>query len=179
MHYKLGRIKLGIYILPGIVFEAKMNVGRNHEKWMLAAYREAEKALAEDEVPVGAVVVLENRIIGRGHNRIETLQDGTAHAEMLAITAAATTISTWRLEKASLYVTLEPCIMCAGAVMNSRIKRVIYGTPDLKAGACGSLFSLTEDPKSPYFVDVTAGILKEHCSSILQHFFKMKRSEFN
>ena len=156
-----------------------MKIGINHEKWLLEAYREAEKALEEDEVPVGAVVVLENRIIGRGHNQMETLQDATAHAEILAITAASNTISTWRLEKACLYVTLEPCIMCAGAIMNSRIKRIIYGAPDKKAGACGSLFNLTESPKSPYFVDVTAGILEDLCSSILHRFFKLKRSKLN
>jgi tRNA(adenine34) deaminase len=147
----------------------------NHEKWMTEAFREAEKAFREKEVPVGAVVVLENRIIGRGHNRVEALKDATAHAEILAITAASNTISSWRLDQAFLYVTLEPCSMCAGAVINARISRIVYGTKDPRAGACGSVYNLPEDPKSVFHVDITSGLLEEKCSSILHTFFRLKR----
>ena len=147
----------------------------NHEKWMEAAFREAEKAFQEKEVPVGAVVVLENRIIGRGHNRVEVLNDATAHAEILSITAASNSVSSWRLDQAVLYVTLEPCAMCAGAIMNARINRLVFGTKDPRAGACGSVYNLPEDPKSVFHVDVTSGVLEQKCSSILQVFFRLKR----
>jgi tRNA(adenine34) deaminase len=152
-----------------------MELNQNHEKWMLEAFREAEKAFEEGEVPVGAVVVLENRMIGKGHNRVEGLRDATAHAEILAITAASNTISTWRLDHATLYVTLEPCVMCAGAIMNSRIKRIVYGASDPKAGACGSVFNLTNEPNVLHHVDVTAGVFKTQCGSILRSFFQIKR----
>jgi len=152
-----------------------MELNQSHEKWMLEAFREAEKAFEQGEVPVGAIVVLENRIIGKGHNRVEALKDATAHAEILAITAASNTISSWRLDNANLYVTLEPCIMCAGAIMNSRIKRIVYGASDPKAGACGSVFNLTSEPNVLHHVDVTSGILESRCISILQSFFQKKR----
>ena len=109
--------------------------------WMRAAYEEALLAREEGEVPVGAVVVLDNRIIGRGHNRTEALQDPTAHAEMLAVTAAANTLGSWRVEGASLYVTLEPCLMCSGAIFLARIERLVYATPDPKRGAVGSVIA--------------------------------------
>ena len=149
----------------------------NHEKWMMEAFREAGKAFEEKEVPVGAVVVLDNRIIGRGHNRIEALKDATAHAEILSITAASNTISSWRLDDALLYVTLEPCSMCAGAIINARISRVIFGMKDPRAGDCGSVYNLPEDPKSVFHVDVTSGVLGEKCRSILHTFFRLKRKK--
>ena len=142
---------------------------------MLEALREAEQALAEKEVPIGAVVVAQNRIVGRGHNRVEALQDATAHAEMLAITAASNTVASWRLDDLFLYVTLEPCVMCTGAMMNVHISCLIYGASDPIAGACGSVYSLLTDPKARFHVDVVAGVLAERCSSILQTFFQSKR----
>jgi len=141
----------------------------------MEAFKEAEKAFQEKEVPVGAVVVLKNRIIGRGHNRVEALNDATAHAEILAITAASNTMSSWRLDQAVLYVILEPCAMCAGALINARLNRIVYGTKDSRAGACGSVYNLPEDPKSVFYVDVTSGVLEQKCSSILQSFFRKKR----
>ena len=156
-----------------------MNSEAQHSKWMREAFREAEKAFKEGEVPVGAVVVLHNRIIGRGHNRVEALQDATAHAEILALTAASDTLSSWRLDEAVLYVTLEPCVMCAGAIMNARINRIVFGAFDSRAGACGSRFNLPEDPRSLLNVDVTSGIMAQQCGSILQSFFQLKRYRQN
>ena len=114
---------------------------------MAHALREAELAFEEDEVPVGAVVVVGDRIVGRGHNQRERLNDPTAHAEMIALTAAADAVGSWRLEGAVMYVTLEPCPMCAGALQQARIARVVFGAADMKAGACGSLYSLGSDPR--------------------------------
>lgn len=143
---------------------------------MMEALREAEKAYREGEVPVGAVVVYKNRVIGRGHNRVEALQDATAHAEILAITAASGTLGTWRLEEADLYVTLEPCSMCAGAMVNARVRRVIYGASDPQVGACGSVFNLVQDPRNRWHVDVVPGILAERCRELLDAFFAERRN---
>ena len=156
-----------------------MNSEDQHNKWMREAFREAGKAYKEGEVPVGAVVVLHSRIIGRGHNRVEALQDATAHAEILALTAAFNTLSSWRLDDAVLYVTLEPCVMCAGAIMNARINRIVFGTFDSRAGACGSRFNLPEDPRSLFNVDITSGIMALQCSKILRSFFQLKRQQQN
>jgi tRNA(adenine34) deaminase len=152
-----------------------MQKDRTHQYWMLEAIKEAEKAYKEGEVPVGAVIVSQNRMIGRGHNRIEALQDATAHAEIIAITAASNTLSSWRLTDAFLYVTLEPCIMCCGAIMNARLSCVIFGASDPKAGACGSIYNLLSDIKSPCHVDVVPGILEERCRLLLRSFFQLKR----
>jgi len=154
-----------------------MSKAITYQRWMLEAIREAEKAYQEGEVPVGAVVVYKDRIVGRGHNRVEALQDATAHAEILAITAASNTLSSWRLDQSDLYVTLEPCIMCAGAILNARIRRVIYGAPDPQVGACGSVFNLVQDPRSRRHVDIVPGILAERCSNLIESFFRQKRNK--
>ena len=151
-----------------------------HEKWMEQAFWEAEKAFQKKEVPVGAVVVYENRVIGRGHNLIETLQDPTAHAEMLAITAAANYLAHWRLDDTSLYVTLEPCVMCAGAILNARIKEVIFGASDPRLGATGSVVNLLQNSDLNSSINVIPGILGIKCESILKDFFvKLRNNRLN
>jgi tRNA(adenine34) deaminase len=150
------------------------------EKWMEQAFLEAEKAYQKKEVPVGAVVVYENRIIGRGHNLIETLQDPTAHAEILAITAAANYLSSWRLDDTSLYVTLEPCSMCAGAILNARIREVVFGASDSKFGACGSVVNILQNERINSDVSMIPGILQIKCESILKDFFiKVRQGQLN
>jgi tRNA(adenine34) deaminase len=144
----------------------------SHEYYMQQALREAEKAEAQGEVPVGCVIVLENHIIGRGYNQREMLQDPTAHAEMIAITAAAEHHGSWRLEKARLYVTLEPCPMCAGAIILSRIAEVYFGAYDPKAGCCGSLMNLLEDTRFNHRPAVIGGLCEEACGTVLSNFFR-------
>ena len=139
------------------------------------ALKEAEKALSQEEVPVGAVVVYEDRIIGRGYNQTEALQDPTAHAEMIAISAAANTLHSWRLENCSLYVTLEPCSMCAGAIVLARIERLIFGTKDPKAGGCGSLRNIVQDHRLNHRVEVSSGVLERETSDLLRLFFQNLR----
>ena len=146
-----------------------------HEKWMLEAIRLAEIAFVKDEIPVGAIVVKENKIIGRGYNQREILKDPTAHAEVLAITAAANTISDWRLNDCTLYVTKEPCAMCAGAIINSRIKQVIFGCFDAEGGYCGSIADLCGDPRLKKDITVRGGINEDRCLALIQDFFKTKR----
>jgi tRNA(adenine34) deaminase len=148
-----------------------------HEGWMRWALREAEMALSKEEVPVGAVVVYEGRIIGRGHNQIESLQDPTAHAEMIAISAAANALQTRRLENCSLYVTLEPCAMCAGAVVLARINELIFGAHDPKAGACGSLRNIVEDHRLNHRVKIHSGVLENESSDVLKMFFEKLRKK--
>jgi tRNA(adenine34) deaminase len=141
------------------------------ERWMEYALKEAEQAYKRKEVPIGAVVVMNNRIIGRGYNQIELLQDPTAHAEMIAITAAATYTGSRRLEQCSLYVTLEPCTMCAGAIVLARIPRLVFGAFDPKAGACGTLYNIVNDARLNHRVETLNGILEERCGAILKEFF--------
>jgi tRNA(adenine34) deaminase len=145
------------------------------ERWMESAIREAEQAYKRKEVPIGAVIVRGGRIIGRGYNQIETLQDPTAHAEMIAITAAATSLSSRRLEECTLYVTLEPCTMCAGAIVLARIPRLVFGAPDPKAGACGTLFNIVQDSRLNHRVELVRGILEARCSALLKDFFTKVR----
>jgi tRNA(adenine34) deaminase len=145
------------------------------EKWMNQALIEAQLALKKEEVPIGAVVVHEDKIIGRGHNQVESLNDPTAHAEIIAIGAAATCLNSRRLSDASLYVTLEPCAMCAGALVLSRIQRLVYGTKDPKAGACGSLFNIVQDPRLNHQVQVVPGVLGAESNKLLQAFFEKLR----
>ena len=142
-----------------------------HEHWMEFALKEAQRALEEDEVPVGAVAVCENKIIGRGHNQIERLQDPTAHAEMIAITAASAHLNSRRLEKCTLYVTLEPCPMCAGAIVLARLPMLVFGAIDPKAGACSTLYNLVSDGKLNHRVETVSGVLGEKCSDLLKEFF--------
>jgi len=144
------------------------------EKFMKKALAQAKRAEAIDEVPVGAVVVYEGRIIARGHNLRETKGDPTAHAELLAVAKAAKKVGNWRLIGCTLYVTLEPCPMCAGALINSRISRVVYGAPDPKAGALGSLYNLNEGRLNHTF-EATGGVLSQECSRILKEYFTEKR----
>jgi tRNA(adenine34) deaminase len=152
-----------------------INLEQRHSKWMGFAYSQAQKAYDSNEVPVGAVVVYNDKIIGRGHNQKEQLNDPTAHAEIIAITAATNTINDWRLIDCELYVTKEPCPMCAGAIINSRIKHVIFGCYDEKEGCCGSLYQLCGDPRFNHNVLVKGGIMEEDCSNILKDFFKLRR----
>jgi tRNA(adenine34) deaminase len=140
-------------------------------RFMFAALQEAEKALEENEVPVGAVVVKDNKIIGRGYNQVERLTDATAHAEMIALTAASNTIGNWRLSECSIYVTLEPCLMCTGALLASRINELFFSTFDPKFGACGSLYNLAEDGKTNHKIKVYSGIYSEESKKLLQDFF--------
>ena len=141
------------------------------ERWMEQALREAEQADRRKEVPIGAVVVYEGRIIGRGYNQIETLQDPTAHAEIIAITAAAAHLGNRRLENCTLYVTLEPCAMCAGAIVLARLQRLVYGATDPKAGACGTLYNIVQDERLNHSLIVVNGVLEKKCGEILQNFF--------
>jgi tRNA(adenine34) deaminase len=145
------------------------------ERYMQTALREARRALEEDEVPVGAVIVHEGRVIGRAHNQRERLKDPTAHAEMVAITQAAAALENWRLENTTLYVTLEPCLMCAGAIVNARIPRVVFGAPDERFGACGSLYQVGRDTRLNHEFELVGGVLVGECAAILQEFFSGKR----
>ncbi len=146
-----------------------------HEYWMQQALREAENALSRNEVPVGAVVVHEGIIIGKGSNQTEMLQDPTAHAEIIAITAAANYLENKWLENCTLYVTLEPCTMCAGAIVLARISQLIFGAYDPKAGACSSLYTITNDPRLNRRVPTKGGVLEEKCGGILKEFFQKQR----
>lgn len=147
-----------------------------HDQWMRHALAQTRLAFEHGEVPVGAVVVHEERIIAEAHNQRETLNDPTAHAEMIAITQAAETLGSWRLTDCTLYVTLEPCPMCAGAIMQARLPTVIYGAPDPKAGACHSLYQIPSDPRLNHRTTVIGGVLQRDCSAVLQEFFIHQRS---
>ena len=142
---------------------------------MLKALKLAEKAYSLGEIPVGAIIVNQNKIIGQGYNQKELLNDPTAHAEMIAISSAASTLKDWRLDGATLYVTKEPCSMCAGAIINSRIKTLIFGAYDNKKGCCGSLYQLCGDKRLDSKTAVKGGVEKERCGKILKDFFKTKR----
>ena len=141
------------------------------ERWMEQALREAEQAYKRKEVPIGAVIVHDGRIVGRGYDQIETLQDPTAHAEIIAITAAAAHLQNRRLEDCTVYVTLEPCAMCAGAIVLARIPRLVYGAADPKAGACGTIYNIVKDKRLNHSLAVVNGVLEKRCGEILQNFF--------
>jgi len=149
------------------------------EKWMREALRSARAALDADEVPVGCIIVHSGRIVGRAHNQRETLRDPTAHAEMIALTQAAEAIGSWRLGGSTLYVTLEPCAMCAGAMVLGRVERLVYGAADPKAGAVESVFRILDEPRLNHRIAVTRGLLAEECGAILSDFFRSKRAEDN
>lgn len=151
--------------------------GDSHETYMRLALRQAEQAQEENEVPVGAVVVHAGRVIAAAHNQREALQDPTAHAEMIAITQAAAALRSWRLEECTLYVTLEPCPMCAGAILQARIPHVVYGASDPKAGAVASLYRMLSDPRLNHRCLVTAGVLAEACGALLSEFFRRQREQ--
>jgi len=149
---------------------------KNHSAWMNEALRLAGKAYREGEIPVGAVIVQKNKIIGRGYNQRERLKDPTAHAEILAITAAAGTLKDWRLTDCTLYVTKEPCPMCAGAIINSRMCLLVFGAYDEEKGCCGSLYQLCGDRRLDSKTAVKGGVEEEKCTAILQEFFQTKRN---
>jgi tRNA(adenine34) deaminase len=146
-----------------------------HEAYMKLAYQEAQQALAEDEVPVGAVIVHGERVIAAAHNQRERLRDPTAHAEMIAITQAAESLGTWRLEDCTLYVTLEPCPMCAGAILQARISTLVFGAPDPKAGAVVTLYKLLGDARLNHRTMVVGGVMQLPCGQILTEYFRGKR----
>ena len=149
---------------------------QDDERFMRAAIGEAQAAFDEGEVPIGAVIVRGGRIVGRGYNQREKLHDPTAHAEMIALTAAASAVCSWRLDDCTIYVTLEPCAMCAGALVLSRIQRLVYGPTDPKAGACESLYSIPTDERLNHCVDMTAGVLADEGAQLLREFFARQRS---
>ncbi|HLG26654.1 MAG TPA: tRNA adenosine(34) deaminase TadA [Paenisporosarcina sp.] len=154
-----------------------MDVFKKDQTYMLEALVEAKKAAILGEVPIGAVVVYQNEIIARAHNLRETTQNATTHAELLAIQQACAKIGSWRLEDMTLYVTLEPCPMCAGAILQSRIPRVVYGARDIKAGCVDSLYRLLNDPRFNHECEVTEGILADECGGILTRFFRNLREQ--
>ena len=147
------------------------------ETFMREALRQAQKAYAADEVPVGAVVVRAGKVIARAYNQVELLKDATAHAEMLALTQAEAAVGDWRLTDCDLYVTKEPCAMCAGALVHVRIHRVIFGCADPRAGAAGSVINLLQLPSLNHQSDITSGVLQNECSAILQDFFRKRRHQ--
>ncbi len=145
---------------------------------MAIALEEARRAMEDGEVPVGAVVVYDGEVIARAHNLREGLQDPAAHAEILALREAARKLGRWRLTGATLYVTLEPCAMCAGALVLARIDRLVYGADDPKAGACGSIFDIVREPRLNHRMEVLYGVLEEECRSVLKEFFANRRNGF-
>ncbi len=147
-------------------------------EYMRLAIEQAQRAMAQDEVPIGCVIVHDptGRIIGEGYNRRETDHDPTAHAEIIAIRQAGRALGHWRLIDCTLYVTLEPCPMCAGAIVNARIPRLVYGATDPKGGACETLFTITQDPRLNHRVETTSGILADQCAQLLRDFFARQRA---
>ncbi len=154
-----------------------MSIIEIHQRWMSHAFREAELALDEGEVPVGAVIVKEGTIIARGHNRREALNDPTAHAEILAITSAANHLEDWRLKGCTLYVTLEPCPMCAGASLNSKLDQIVFGARDADVGACGTVYDIAGGKNSIHKISVLPGILEHDSKLLLTKFFNSVRKE--
>jgi tRNA(adenine34) deaminase len=142
---------------------------------MREALAEAEAAAAHDDVPIGAVLVRDDQLIGRGHNRREADQDPTAHAELLALRAGAAALGSWRVEGCTLYVTLEPCTMCAGAIVLARLDRLVFGADDPKAGAVGALYDIPRDPRLNHRVEVVRGVEAEACGDVLRDFFRTRR----
>ena len=147
------------------------------EDFMKAALKEARKAYLEDEVPVGAVIVKDGKIIARAHNIKEMKNDTTKHAEILAIQKASKKLNTWRLTGCTMYVTLEPCVMCAGAMIQSRLDKVVFGTVDEKTGACGTVLNVLQDYKFNHIVEIENGIMEKECKGILQDFFRRLREK--
>lgn len=146
-------------------------------RWMREALAEARKAESLGEVPIGAVVVRDGLVVGRGHNLRETLNDATAHAEMIAIRDACTRLGAWRLLGCTLYVTLEPCPMCAGAIVQSRLPRIVFGAADPKAGCAGTLMNLLQEPRFNHRAEVAGGVLADECALLLRRFFRRLRQD--
>jgi len=160
-----------------VVVRCRKKMLKVQQYYMQEALQEARQAFQEDEVPVGAVVVHQGKIIARGHNQVERLKDPTAHAEIIAITSAANYLGTKWLNQVSLYVTIEPCSMCAGALVLARVKKIYFGACDPKTGACGSVVNIVNHKKLNHRIKVTKGILQEECSSLLKNFFSRKRAK--
>lgn len=148
-----------------------------HEKFMQSALKEAEKALLIDEVPIGCVIVKDGKILARGHNKKETTKDPCGHAEILTIKKACKKLDNWRLEDCDIYVTIEPCIMCSGAIIQSRIRNVYYGAPDLKGGGFGSSINVLESSGLNHYPNVYSNILGDKCAKIISDYFKTKRNK--
>jgi tRNA(adenine34) deaminase len=159
----------------GRIFAEMDLLFRDDQALMREALRLATRAAASDEVPIGAVIAKNGRIIGRGYNQVEMLKDPTAHAEILAITQAAATVGDWRLNDCDMFVTKEPCPMCAGAAVHARLRRVVFGCEDLRGGAAGGLINLLQMPQLNHRCDINSGVLAEECSELLQEFFRGKR----
>jgi tRNA(adenine34) deaminase len=148
----------------------------DHQKYMAVAFREAELAYEKKEVPVGAVVVFDNRIIGRGHNLTASMHDATAHAEIIALSAAYSYFNDWRLENCVLISTLEPCAMCAGAAVLSRLKTIVYGAKDAKFGGCESIFKIPTEPKVNHRIELVGGVMETEVAALMQQFFRELRA---
>jgi tRNA(adenine34) deaminase len=144
---------------------------------MEEAIRQAERAAEAGEVPVGAIIVLQGKIIARAHNQVETLHDATAHAEMIALTQASEAMGDWRLEGTELYVTMEPCPMCAGALVLSRVGKIIYGAADPVAGACGSVFNIVQEKRLNHRIPTEGNLLSDRCGELLRSFFRSRRAK--
>lgn len=150
---------------------------KQDNKYMKEALKEAQKSYNKEEIPVGAVIVKNGKIIGRGHNLKETKNDTTNHAEIIAIKKASKKLKSWRLTGCTMYVTLEPCTMCAGALIQARLDKVVIGTMDEKTGACGSVLNVVEDYKFNHRVEIEKGVMEKECKSIIQEFFKKLRGK--
>ena len=146
------------------------------DAWMRLALEEAQQAAAAGEIPIGAVLVVGGAPIARGHNRRETWQDPTAHAELIAIRAAAAALASWRLLESALYVTMEPCAMCVGAAILARVQRLVFGVADLKGGACGSIFNIPQERRLNHHLEVLGGVLERESQELLQQFFRSLRA---
>lgn len=167
---------LEVYV-KGVKRKNLQDIGNTHERFMREALKEARKAYEKGETPIGAIIVHEGKIVSRGHNIKELKQDATLHAEIIAMKKAFRKLGTWRLNDCDIYVTLEPCTMCAGALIQGRIGRLFIGTPDPKAGAVGSVIDVLKIDKFNHKVEVIYGILEEECSSILKDFFRELRAK--
>ena len=154
-----------------------MENNQTDERLMRFAFEQAKIAEEHGDVPIGAVIIYENQIIGKAYNQREQLNDPTAHAEIIALTQAAAFLESWRLHGCTMYVTLEPCPMCAGALVLARVDRLVYGCNDPKAGACGSLYNIVQDERLNHRLEITPGILADECSKLLQVFFQQRRFE--
>jgi tRNA(adenine34) deaminase len=151
------------------------NLGSDYERWMKQALAEAAKAFDLDEVPIGCIIVQDGRIIAKGHNLTEQLRDATAHAEMMAITSASAALESRYLTNTTLYVTIEPCPMCAGAIVLARIPRLVFGAYDIKAGACGTLYNIPQDTRLNHQVEIIPGVLDRECAALMQEYFRKRR----
>lgn len=150
---------------------------RSDEQFMREALKEAKKAFDKDEVPVGAVLVHQSRVIARGHNQVELLQDATAHAEMICLSAGAEALGNWRLEESTLYCTLEPCCMCAGALINARVSRIVWGAPDLRVGANGSWIDIFKEKHPIHSLEITGHVLEAESAELMRSFFAKMRKK--